>query len=389
MKIKIQRFLFAIILFLTLSPYFTWSISSYLNPILGVIIGIVFYNHRRRQSIGDDDSRSILFFLAIIIFFIITGGANLFGIIVSVSLLFIPFCEEKFSSEIYRYFTTIYSIVIVIALISEILLLFNMNSPISIIRPLNENDFDYYTIYPLFLAVSNNNGLYGALRFAGPFDEPGVIGSISAILLCINKFNLKDWKTYVYLLSGFASLSFFFFIAVFTYGFFYFIFIKKKIIPFLFFVGLFAGFYWVSKDDPLLSHTLWGRFEWSSSDSSLAGDNRMSEDADIYYKSKIGTFEYWFGLRDYDSYWKIARGGSSYKNIVMKNGMLWLVLYILFFISIAWRNKKSTILFVLFAALFLEMMYQRPYVVQPFWVFLFSFFARYNLTNNNKTLENV
>lgn len=387
-KFNFRTFWVALLLFLTLQPYFVWSLSSYLNPIISVIIGIIFFNEKELVSNGVDYKDLAVYFFFVIVLFAITGGANILGAITMFAILFIPFGNTKFSGEVIYYLSVIYSVIVGLALISWFLMQFNLIFPIKTISPLNENDFEYYTVYPLFQILANNNGLFGATRFAGPFDEPGVIGSISAVLLCLEKFNFKNWKTYIYLISGIVSFSFFFYLVVVSYGLFYLILIKKRVWPTIIFFALFAGVYMRTKDDPIISYTIWNRFEWDSTSGTFSGDNRMTEDAEDFYKSKRGTYEYWFGLKDYDSYWKLAKGGCSYKNTVMKNGMVAFALYALFFLIIAWRNKQSKVSFLLFAFLFLSMLYQRPILFQSAWILIFTYFSRSQLIEN-KLLKNV
>ena len=388
-NIDLNILFIAIALFLTLSPYFIWGINSILNPILCVVVGYAFFLNRGLFLDGVNYKYLVIFFFFIILLYLFTGKTNIFGLIVSLSLLFVPFGNKLFTKKLTNYFTFIYAIVIGLASVSWILLLLNIISPIATIAPLNANDFDYYTVYPLFMVVSNSNGLFGSLRFSGPFDEAGVIGSVSALLLCVDGFDFKKWKTYIYLISGFFSLSLFFFIAVFTYGIAHFVIVKRSYLNLIILVGLFVGFYFATKDNHVLSHTLWERLEWDSTEGKIAGEDRMTAEADLFYNEKRGSYEYWFGLKNYDSYWKLARGGCSYKNVVMKNGMLFFSLYVLMFLIIAWRNKQSIYSFALFCFLFLAMLYQRPNLFQPAWVFLFSYFARGNIVKDQIIIENV
>lgn len=82
-----------------------------------------------------------------------------------------------------------------------------------------------YTVYPLLVLDKGVD----ILRFYGPFNEPGVVGTLGAVLLCTQKFNFKDWRTLIILLAGVLSMSLFFFALVIGYGVVYLVFLRKNI----------------------------------------------------------------------------------------------------------------------------------------------------------------
>ena len=77
-----------------------------------------------------------------------------------------------------------------------LLLFFGIPVPGKIIAPLNAVKTYNYIAYP-FLVIPNYLGAgldvyFQSLRFCGPFDEPGVVGTIAGLMLYIDNFNLKD-----------------------------------------------------------------------------------------------------------------------------------------------------------------------------------------------------
>ena len=54
-------------------------------------------------------------------------------------------------------------------------------------------------------------------RFMGPFDEPGVLGTISALLLSADKLNLNKNSNKIIFFSGLISLSLAFYVLISLY----------------------------------------------------------------------------------------------------------------------------------------------------------------------------
>ncbi|MDE5833987.1 MAG: hypothetical protein K2H26_00545, partial [Ruminococcus sp.] len=89
--------------------------------------------------------------------------------------------------------------------------------PHSTIAPANplKEAFTEYDKYP-FLVMCRSYGLYQP-RFEGYFDEPGIVGTICAVLLTTKKFDLKDKYTWSILFAGLLSLSLFFYVIMLIY----------------------------------------------------------------------------------------------------------------------------------------------------------------------------
>ena len=79
------------------------------------------------------------------------------------------------------------------------------------------------------------------IRLCGICNEPGLFGTISALVLCANGLNLKDKKNIIIFIAGILSFSVAFFIIIFAY---YFIKNINKVqnIFILLFIILFFGF---------------------------------------------------------------------------------------------------------------------------------------------------
>lgn len=370
-------FVTAFLLLLDMMPYFWWWTQSY--PYIGyglrLMVCFLFYT----KFIGVNRNNGGLILLFLFACFLFAFKSYIITLVLTVPLLFIPYASNSFIKEVFKSFVTIYCIIVGLALIAWVLLLLGIINPIRMIAPLNETEFDYYNVYPLFLVTHSFFDIQSAFRFHGPFDEPGMIGTFSALFLFSNSFDFKNWKTYVLLFSGIASFSLFFYLVLFV-GLSLYLFSKRKI------VGVFSGafimfliigaLYLGTKDNEIFERLIWERIEWDSNEGRLSGSNRTTFDAEKFYESKRGTTEYWFGLNDYEPYRKMAQGSNSYQNIVMHYGMVFLIFYVLFFVLYAKKESKTKGSLLLFIFIFISCVYQRPQVLTCAYIFLYSCLAR-------------
>ena len=383
-------YLAAFLLFLNMMPYFWWWTQSvkwvqYLIFSLYCVIFGLHFSLTNKKEFG-------LVLLFIIIVIVYSLNSTIYSIALNVPLLFIPFSQKTFTRNVYHAFCNIYCFFIGLGMISYFLILMGVFAPIRTISPLNAYNFDYYTIYPLFLANSNYFDFADIFRFAGPFDEPGMVGTFSALMLFVNSFNLKDWKTYIFIISGILSFSLFFFLII-TVEILS-VLLRKNGIGLVILLALVVGFsifYNKTKEDKKFQTLIWNRLEWNTDKNALEGFDRTMYDAEVFYKSKMWTREYWWGLDDYESYRRISRGSNSYQNVIMQYGMTYLMLYVLFFILYAWHGHKNKLSFIIFIIVFIACIYQRPQILSLAYIFMFTCLARneyFGLTSSNHKEEN-
>lgn len=369
-KNDIQPLLAALLLYVITGPYFAWGLlkNNFFLAGANALLAFIFF---KNNDIRKNQSFFILIFFIAILYSLNTG-VSILGFINLAFSIFLAFGNEAISKKTFHYFLNIYSAIILASSIVWIGVLLGMVSPIGTITASNDLKTYDYTVYPLTLYA--NRLMF--FRFCGPFDEPGVVGTFGAILLYLNGFKWRDWKTYALLLSGVLTLSLFFYVAVFLF------FLIKNITSIsIKHVAIFAivlgAFYGLTKDNEIISERIWERLEWNEDEGKLAGDNRMVGDANDYYKKKKGTIEYWTGVRNIEKDLQYFEGSSSYKVVVLKCGMICFALYILFFLLYAHKycNRQK---FILFTVLFLTTIFQRPWMFGIGYFFLFPYFARFD-----------
>lgn len=366
----------AIILFYYTSPYFVWGEmlnNNYIKTFLIYILGILFFKHRERFDKGKMALLFIWWLIALVVY-CFTGRYNINLWIFSLPILLFPFLKNDFRNSVFDYFLLIYASVIALSLVFWFLAIGGIIAPYKTIAALNElKNLNYY-VYPFLVTDS-----LPVLRFFGVYDEPGVVGTLSGILLCINKFNSKDWKSIILLSSGLLSLSFFFYLLIPVYYMLYFAFQKKSmkkivglsvllvlIVPLIHFV-------------PVLNEKIGERLVWDSTKGSFAGDNRINQEVvDFYYMSMLNSGSLWTGIDNKEDYLMAVQGSSSFWSILIVNGLLFVLLYIGFFTyyGYIYMNRHNYWLFVLYLFVFLGVIYQRPSVFNYPICFLFICLAR-------------
>lgn len=378
---KQTSFWTAVSLLYLLGPFYFWPIihagGLVLQTLVESIIAFVFYKNSR---LSKKDSRLIFLYVITWLLFVtlkMIHGAQL-GLIIQIPLLFYVvtfFVNNNFARSTFCYFSTLFSVFILLSLISYFLYLLGVLSPLGIMNHPDDLLGDrVYFHYP-FMLIENNPSLL-LNRFSGPFDEAGLIGTFGLLIICIENFNFKDWKNVVIIIGGLVSLSLFFYIG-FVVTFLYYKTVRQKnYMTLSFFIVVLAAFYLTTKDNEIIKYTVWDRIALDEDTGKIAGDNRMSTDADEYYNKIKKTSEYFWGVSDQEKYWEVAKGGSSYKNVIATNGVIFFALYVSFFILVGYRYKSNNIDFILYMIVLAIVLYQRPGVYAIVAFFFYSCLAR-------------
>lgn len=369
----------AIMLFLFIPPYFMWGIMSsyYLSIPLTLLLCVLFYMNKRRFS--KTDKKLILLFAITLLYYTFNGllhGTNIMGGIARLLVLAyiaVPFAKETFSKQVYNKFLSIISIVLSISILSYILSRTGIISPIGEISRMEGDILESFDVYPLLVAERG----FDFLRFYGPFSEPGTVGTLSAILMCVQRFNFKDIRIIPIFISGLLSFSLFFYVLVLVYGCIYFLTVRKNYFIIILFAALISGFYIATKDDPILYTLIWERIEWDEDNQQFKGDSRKSVWVDDYYDKFKKTPQYWTGSskKEVAQFWNYVESTSSYKVVVVTDGIIFVVLYLLFFIIYAFHYRRSNKEFLLFLFVLLANFYQRPNVYNILYLFLYTYLA--------------
>lgn len=251
-KLRIEKLLItfsAFLLFLILGSYFIWGtyrggiLSSSGFPLIKVmyllVIGMGLLYLMQQMRIQQDVfvcGAALLFagiILGVLCGFAESGIATL--LIANVLFLTITICYPiEMKTEIYDKFRLIFSVLLIPAIFFSLMAFIGINFPHDIILSdvtIKSNNYIQYLHYPFTVQITVNYDLldnWNRFRVCGTFDEPGRVGTMCALFLASEKYNLKKLSNKIIMLGGILSLSVAFYLMMLIYFILDFLFGKNK-----------------------------------------------------------------------------------------------------------------------------------------------------------------
>ena len=288
-------------------------------------------------------------------------------------LLFV--CKKEFQIDVFLKFKKIYVIIIGLSMVVWTLLQLGVNVPHHTIPPLNSLKQVTYDAYPFLVKLNiytlSYDSLSNSMRFMGPFDEPGVVGTISLMLLFVERFDLRKKGNIVLLLSGIISFSLFFYVAAFVFLFYNITTNKNKGWYKTLMGVILASLVVYSFSNPITRELIWERLEWDTSRNTIVGDNRTGEDFDAYVESIRGTYAYFWGVGDSQISARFS-GAASINNALIRYGLVVLVYFFVFYAFYSRRYIKSIFMWLAFMTFLYATLYQRPGFFTIHYLFIFN-----------------
>ena len=209
-----------------------------------------------------------------------------------------------------------------------------------------------------------------AIRFNGPFIEPGHLGMMSSFLLLASGYNFKKIETWIIILGILFTLS----LSGYMLAFFGYLFYQfgngrinvKFIIGVFFFVliVLYVAFTY-NDGDNLLFELIVSRLE-PDEEKGFAGNNRVFGEIDLYFATMFTDTRLLLFGYDVETMQYLSASGSRGTGLVMeivRHGIVGAVLSILFYFVYAFNGSRGKMTFA-FLAYVLMLYWQRTY---PFW----------------------
>lgn len=216
--------------------------------------------------------------------------------------------------------------------------------------------------------VTNADTAY--FRFYSVFDEPGVLGTLSAFILYGNRYDFTRWQNIVILLGSFFTFSMAFFILTIVGLFIINAKYPKRII--LLIMGLiFFGaisLYLLSDFDAFQFAVINRLFGDKSYESLL--DGRTAERVNRIFNKMLLSEDVFLGIGYNQILSEKLVDGSSYKLFVLEYGVLGLIAMIALYFIVARNNINRLVLGLIF--LFFLSFTQRPLIWTPWQIFLFG-----------------
>ncbi|NHB96448.1 hypothetical protein [Photorhabdus stackebrandtii] len=369
---KILTLLFSVSTFLTLSPYFTWNLPYYFRffCILAILTFFIYTIHGGKLK-KNGIWLSILFFIIIFSLSLSSKNETLFNGSVFFILFFL--CLPDFLKlNIFNVFKIIYAISLLPGLIYFFLILFGLGGNWEIILPLNplkNTEGLYYRVYYGMVILSNQ--IYSIstgeiFRFSAMYDEPGVVGTVSALILAASGFNLKRKINKIILLSGILSFSLAFYISIFI-----FLIFKPKILLKITSITTITIFISLSslKNVSLIQYYVFDRFSLILNGFDKV-DNRISLCFQNYFSDFLNHKDTFWGL-GYNAYTLTDCDVSSYITLIYDFGFFGFFLILIFYsllsfsISNNFIKKDIFIRWLPMILVYLANIYQRPTVFDP------------------------
>lgn len=352
--------LFVLCLFLTASPYFLWN--SLIPQFIVLLCGVISFLHIRTKH----SASNYIIILSVTFFYIYclyrVPTLSFIGKLYRLMPVFLFWASPLFLRNTFRKFSILFSILLIPSLFTYFLVIIvQCDLNYSIISPLNSiKEYDY--LQYSFLVVSRVSD-FVYYRFCGYFDEPGVIGTFTAILLIVNKFNMKDWNNWPLFLAGIFSFSLFFYLICLTYALFLF-----KLKALLIFGLIVTVVFFVFANNEVVQMLVLSRFEIS--DGHFRGDNRTIASFDVWFADFSSSSSVFWG-KGGGTAATINSGGASYKDLIVDYGIIMFVFYLISITTFLYYhlcNKKE---FFILASLFLMLIYQRPFVFDYIYVYIY------------------
>lgn len=372
LKVVLSGFL----LFLMSKPYFVWHNSAItLCSLFFILWGCICLFSKKM------DLKVLLFVFTYMLLSYINGlyeKLNINGAIFSVIFPLMLFIPIKKRVRILISFTNIYAVLIFISLVVFMLVnILNVTIPSTEIGSLNVLKGYTYRAYPL-LAMPDVF-VFSLPRFPAFFDEPGVVGTISVILLLTFGKNLNKFSYISILLSGIFSFSLYFYLTFILYLITV-IDIKRVILTLVLSSSLVAVYPPFTKyfDSYIMERLA------KNQNGSIEGDNRVSEEFNAEYQSFLKSPLLLYGKGES----MISLGDSSYKTIIYSRGLIFFIGIFLFYTLYALLKLRKIRSVYIFFLLFLGITYQRPFYFDPFYFFILLTMVDYFQFNDNFKIRN-
>lgn len=356
-RTNFRYWILAVCALLFMQPYFIW------NTAWGTISHFVFLLILLKSYKADNMMGGQILLSFLYLYMAIMGNYTIIGAITTIAFIPLFFVNSDELEKTFNCFIRIYAVLIAISAVVFVLVFYlNIDLPHHSIVALNQlKDVEYDSFF--LMVNSKIQGFYN-MRFMGLFDEPGVVGTISSVLLISEHFNLKKWYNIIILITGFLSFSFFFYVVIWAYIL-LFAPVKTKIYSFV--IVILSLSIPAVMDNEFLNMFIIDRIFNADNISDLFSRSRDS--FEIWYSNFRFSSDYFFGLGG-QAHLKYDLSGASYKHIIVDYGLIYFVLYILGFYLIARHKILESKDLILYMTLFLSVLYQRPFIGMFSYLFL-------------------
>ena len=375
----------ALIVILQNPPWPLWGIGLLLGYVLPFFILCYLYYQGKSEYLLEGIGKRRFPFLFFAFFFLFISPL-LYGFRYSSVFIFITYILLFRINNIdlcnsLRILTNIVAFIVLLSLPFWLIHVFVFELPSYGIIDISEMKGSAYILNNHFLFLTYDS--LDIFRFYSVFDEPGVLGTLSAFILFGNKFNMREWQNIVILLGGIFTYSMAFYVLSLLGYFYYNLYSIKKILSsVVVFLCLTFLLFSLLKEDLAFSLSIVERFQ----DFGLNRiENRTGEVINEHFVEMLHSPLILFGegagfLRAHGN-----EVGASYKLFIIEYGFLGLLaLFLMYYSLIPIKNRDALFFLFLFFLSFL----QRPYAFTSWQLVVFAaVVASLNRKYYNKSLK--
>lgn len=327
---------------------------------------------------------NILAIIGVVIFWFlrITDNYNLEGAngVMFLMLISFLFLDRYSMNEVYKKYRNIMILVSALGIIAYLNVIVQL-FPIEI-YPYYEGleGALYFVMGPIYVYANAETGI----RLCGIFNEPGYLGTVLALILCVEKYNLRNKGNVIMLVASICTMSFAFYLISFLYLFFKNIGNIKKImigvasiVTVLVLLNLFPLFVNIEEISPGVENLI-SRFSVTEN-GKFSGDNRTDLYVDeafekIFYSEKII-----YGNGGGYARSIASKGTSSIVLMIVDYGFLGIIISYGTLLLSSLVFNKVTVSSLAYILVFFISTYQRPDIfLLTYFVLLFGGLVRIN-----------
>lgn len=359
----------ALIIFLQNPPWPLWNCGLLLGYFLSLIL-IIYINIKKRNRYllqGMKQKRFPIFYFSLIFLLIIplVYGLKLSSVFIFITYILLFRVTQNDLKHSLTILTNIIAYVILFTLPFWVFHVFITELPSFGEIDITEMKGREYILdnHILFLTYRG----FDFFRFYSVFDEPGVLGTLSAFIIFGNRYNFKQWQNIVIFIGGIFTYSMAFYV-LFLLGYFYYntYSLKHFVKSFFFLICTIPIVFFLLKDDLAFSLSVVERFK----DFGLNRiENRTGEEINRHLSEMFYSPTIFWGEGTSFLQRNRSEVGASYKLFIIEYGVMGLLGLFLMYFSLLWQKNRDTLFFLfLFSLSFL----QRPYAFTAWQLTIFA-----------------
>lgn len=353
------------LLILFLQSMFAWFLWGQLVfAVIFSVLSTVFFASINKGVFIFKKSTFLPVFLMIFIQLYVVRDMNINAFIASILRIIIItivlFLNDEIKIKIFKFLTNSLAIILLISMIAWVLYLVGIALPYTFVD-VNDGQYNFNNYYFFLL---NYVGMdLPVPRFSSVFLEPGQLGMITSFLLFANKFEFKRISVLIIFIATIFTFSLAAYVLLFVSATAYLTLNSKNSIKILVFWSalifiLFSFFSTYDNGDNMINNLIFSRLQYENGD--ISGNNRFSQDLDIYYDRFIASNDVVFGIGS-ANYSKLSweGGNAGFKVFLIQYGILGVILIFLtyLFVVFEYRTKMAWILLLVYILSFLQASY--------------------------------